>query len=104
MTNDAPGAIKTVCHLFVGDVFVSIHSGEIGNVLLGPLAIWATQAQASRLLFDSPLAPPEMPFEVRERDTLIRIHLPEVGDFLVGPANLGHAPPLLVKMRFMFTL
>src|SRR6266508_3624138 len=104
MANDAPCAAKAAYHLFGRNVFISIHSDEIDDVLLTPLAIWATQAQASRLLLDRPLAPPEMPFEVRERDTLIRIHLPEVGDFLVGPANLGHAPPLLVKMRLMFTL
>src|SRR5262245_42880314 len=96
MTYSAPGALKTLNHLFTGDVFVRIHSGEIGKILLGPLAIWPPQTQTPRLLLNCPFAPPEVLFEPPEREPFVRKHAGQIGDFLFGPSLLGHGlPPTL---------
>src|SRR5688500_12014517 len=90
MANDAPCAAKTAHHLLTGYVFVSIHLDEIGDVLLAPLAFWASQAQTPRLLLDRPAAPPEVPLHVGKRDVGVGIHTHEVFDFLFRPAISDH--------------
>jgi hypothetical protein len=98
MANDTPGTIKMIYHLFTRDIFVGIHSNEIGNILLVPLLRWAPQAQAPRLLLDRPFAPAEMLFEARERDAFIRVHAHQISDFLLVPALVSHGPPLVAEI------
>jgi len=98
MADDTPRAVKALDHLIAGDVFVGVHSGEVGDVLFAPRMRRASQIPAPRLLLDRPSAASEMYFEVGEWDALIGIHAREIGDFLFGPALLGHTPPFL-KVR-----